>query len=261
MLAEDIRVNEAGGKITRDEFGNILTIEQPLGTVVETLGNYDAFGRPGTVNALTVGWPADGSILPDAIAQGNSEVAQLHWADPAKVDRVRVGTVSYNFTYWPGGKLWTFGVDTGAFIIRTLGWDQNGTPIPVFQPFRFPAPPVGSGGGVPPTGPVPQVGVQQIVSIPGGTIFQLGEIKVDTALLYPFVDALATRISNWFGQCFIQSHAPTPALDACRTAADLAYRRTVVLVCPTINSTPERAQCFQQALQVYEDGLAACVKP
>src|SRR5689334_16077791 len=241
MLSEDIRAMEAGGKINRDDFGNILTIEQPRGTVVETLSNYDAFGRPGSVNGLTVGWPANGSILPDALALGDSQIARLHWADPAKVDRVTVGTVSYNFSYWPGGKLWTFGVDTGALVIPTLGWDQNGTPIPVFQPFHFPPPPPGSAPVVPAPTAVPQVAVQRIVAVADSSVSQLGTITIGTTLVYPFVDALATRVSNWVGQCFAQSHAPNPTLDACKSSADLTYRRAVVLVCPTITTAAERA--------------------
>ncbi len=223
MVDQDAAEARTGGKIERDEHGNILQVERPAGTVLLTSGNYDQHGRPGFVTETLTGdsalimWPADNSCLPDGLIvdgitlltkwrQPDRELAGVHFPD---------GT-DYKFGYWrqsedslavsvhtePSGF-----VERGVWMSdgKFMGWHTarlRTATAQTLKPFTAAA--------VPDPGPAHQPGVHYITQAPpiSGTAAVTIALTAGAMIAYPMIDRINKQIGTWVHRAFAQEMSP-----------------------------------------------------
>jgi hypothetical protein len=289
MIDQDAAALAHGGVIHRDASGNVLSIEQPLGTVVSTAANYDQYGRPGLVSdgqgSVLLSWPANGAALPDTITVGNTAV-NLSFQDAATLSGVSAGNASYGFAWWPNGSLFAIRERVGGAIAFTNTYSQDGkllpnpvansghagpvpVPVPRAHPVPAPTPTVAAAStfeikAAPTFGSaaavalpaVDQLGVHPITIRPPASATPIVIIgaTIGAVTIYPFKEQLFETIAGFWRRCLAAEYNKE-----CEDAAYSTYI-TEINKCDTLYPEKEAKwiNCYALArIKLYSD-LKAC---
>jgi len=111
--------------------GNLLKVVEGAHTLI-TFSGYDSFGRPTLAKpeydpAVTIGWPADGTALPQYVITAGWKVS-LTWEGDCSSARLHSvaeptaggGQITYTFSYFPDGHVHTINEHRGDKIYLSL---------------------------------------------------------------------------------------------------------------------------------------------